>query len=251
MVTKIERKNMNFNKIIFMVMIFHVMQITCIDDQKTSVLQAQELFLQEHYQDAFNVYQRIEEKNFVVFYNMGLCCLRQNKKVEAFLFFKRAEKKAESYKELTLIQDVIDFNNGKEHHNTSWYDQFAIFCKKSILSIPILLFQLFILIGLIFLIVCWYKNWYRRYQRWSILCLIAWLILYGIWSYRIDFVQREHAVVMEDVVPVFAGPDSSFHKICNLHQQNLVTIISKYDTYFKIKLDHIVGWVDSQHIELV
>lgn len=251
MVTKIERKDMNFKSFFLIIVICGITQIQCKQDQQTLFSRAQKLFTQEHYQDAFNVYQRIEHKEFVVLHNMALCCLRQSKKAEALLFLKRAEKQARSFKELTLIEELIELNEDKEFQEKDWREQVAIFCKKSILATPILLLQGLILIGLMLLILCWYMQWYKKHSVISILFLIFWLLLYGIWSYRVDYIQTKYAVVMQPIARVFTGPDSSFNKKMDMSEAQLVTIIDKHDLYFKIKLDTIVGWVDSHDIELV
>jgi len=251
MVTTIERENMNFKRIVLAIVICGIQQIQGMSDQSILFSRAQELFSKQQYQDAFNVYQRMTDKEFVVLYNMSLCCLRQNKKTEALLFLKRAEKKAESYKELTLVQELIELNEYEELQDKNWYKQLAIFCKKSILATPILLFQALILIALIFLIICWHRQWYKKYFGSSILLLIVWLLLYSMWLYKIDYIQKKYAVVFQEEVPVFAGPHSSFNKKTDLHESQVVTVIDRRDDYFKIKLDNLIGWIDSYTVELV
>lgn len=238
-------------KILVMFFIFYGMQIQCVQDDVNLFLRAKELFSQEHYQDAFNVFQRIENKSFAVFYNMGLCCLRQNKKAEALLAFKRAEKKALSYQEHTLVQSVTDFAHGKESEDISWYDQIAVFCKKSILSTPILLFQLLILFGLIFLMVSWYRRWYEKYKVSSCIALASWFLLYFMYCYKVDEITKQYAVVIKETTPIYSGPDSSFHKQFDLEQSQLVDIMAELNGFLKIKVDNHVGWIDSQSVELV
>ena len=226
-------------------------QIQCAQDQQPLFAHAHELFSQEKYQDAFNVYQRVQDKEFAVYYNMGLCCLRQNKKTEALLFFKRAEQKATSYKELTLIQELLDLNAGIDAQAKGWYEQLAIFCKKVILATPIIIFQGFILLGLLLLIICWYMRWYKKNKMGWILFLIFWLIFYYTWLCRLDFMQQKYAVVMKEVVPVFSGPNTSFYKKADITESQLVKITDQRDNYYKIKLDRLVGWVEDNSIELV
>lgn len=242
---------MILKKLFVMVLMLYGIQTQCVQDDTTLFLRAKELCSQELYQDAFNVFQRIENKGFAVFYNMGLCSLRQNKKVEALLAFKRAEKKAQSYKEYTLIQDIIDFVYGKEKENRSWYDQIAVFCKKSILSTSILLFQILILFGLIFLMICWYKRWYKKHKVSSGIVLLFWLVMYGMYFYKVDEITKQQAVVIQEVASIYSGPDSSFHKKFDLEQSQLVDIIGELHGFLKIKVDNHIGWIESQSVELV
>ena len=242
---------MIFKKIIFSFIICFMSQIQCAQDPQALLLRGKELFVQEHYQDAFNVYQRINDKSFVVLYNMALCCLRLNQKTQALLFCKRAEKQAQSYKELTLIEELLELDQEQEPVAKGWYEQLAIFCKKVILTTPILLLQIIILIGLIFLMLCWYMRWYKNRKIASFLYIMLWLFFYYIWLCRIDFIQQQQCVVIEKMIPVFAGPNASFYKKSDLNEAQLVTIIDQQDQYYKVKLGQLVGWIDSRHIELV
>ena len=242
---------MNFKQIFLSMIICFTTQIQCIQEQQTLLSRGNELFLQEHYQDAFNVYQRITDKDFVVMYNMALCCLRQNKKSEAVLFSKRAEKQAKSYKEFSLIEEILKLDEDKESAAPGWYEQLAIFCKKVILTSSILLMQIIVFIGLIFLMICWYTRWYIKHKKLSLFFLILWLFFYWIYLYKIDFIQQKYGVIIEKTIPVFAGPDASFYKKADLDESQLVAIIGQRDQYYKIKSDKLVGWIDSHHIELV
>lgn len=240
-----------FIKIILTIAIFFVGQIQCAQDQQKLFLRGNELFEKAYYQDAFNVYERIADKGFIVFYNMGLCCLRQGKKAETILCMKRAEKQASTYKEFTIVEKVLQFDENKEIIGISWYQRVTDFCKKCILIIPILLMQLIVLFGLIFLIVIWYCRWYKKHRKKSVLFVMMWCIFYYIVSFKIDFMQQRYGVVMEPSIPVYAGPDASFYKKSDLNQSNLVAIIDQKNEYYKIKLDKNIGWIDHKAIELV
>ena len=242
---------MIFKKIALSFIICFTSQLQCAQDQQALLLRGKELFFQEHYQDAFNVYQRIDDKGFVVLYNMALCCLRLHQKSQALLFCKRAEKQAQSYKEFTLVEKLLDFDEAGEPVIKGWYEQLAIFCKKVILTTPILLVQIIVLIGLIFLMLCWYFYWYKNRKMASFLLLILWLLFYYIWLYKIDFIQQRQGVVIDKTIPIFAGPDASFYKKADLHESQLVVIIGQQDQYYKMKLGQLAGWIDSHHIELV
>lgn len=242
---------MMLKKIIFSCILFAVCFAQSEQEHQSLLLQAQEHFIHGHYQDAYNLYQSLPEKGFVVFYNMGLCCLRQNKKAEALICFKRAEKQATSYKQFTMIDRLIELNEGKEPVDKKWYEQFAIFARKCILAIPILLFQLIVLLGFIFLIIIWYMQWYRKRIVVSCLFLIVWLGIYCLSLYKINFIQQLYAVVIRESVPVFAGPDNSFYKKSDLSGSQLVAIIDQKNEYYKIKSGNFVGWVDCHTIELV
>jgi len=244
-------KKIIFRKIILTLTIFFVGQVQCAQDQQKLFVRGNELFEQAHYQDAFNVYERIIDKGFIVFYNMGLCCLRQGKKAETILCMKRAEKQASTYKEFTLVENVLHFDENKEVIGMSWYQQITVFLKKCILIIPILLMQLIVLWSLIFLIVLWYCRWYKKYPKKSVLFLILWCMFYYIVSYKINFMQQKYGVVMEASIPVYAGPDESFYKKSDLNQSDLVAIIDQHNEYYKITLDKNIGWIDRKAIELV
>jgi len=238
-------------KIFLTVLLCFVTQINYTQDQQKLFSRGNELFLQRKYQDAFNVYERITDKGFVVFYNMGICGLRQNKKSETILCMKRAEKQAASYKEFSLVDEVLEFNEKQEIIDKSWSEKITTVCRKSMLALSMLVMQLIVLLGLIFLIVIWYRRFYVQHKKTSALFVMLWFVLYFILSYKINFMQKKYGVVMEASIPVLAGPDDGFYKQADLQESTLIAIIGQQNQYYKVALDKHIGWIHSQNIELV
>jgi len=243
---------MIFKKIILMMMIFCAFQVMTMQNQQDLFMQGKELFMQGHYQEAFDTYQQIENKNFVVLYNMAVSCLKLHQKLQVLLLAKRAEKQASTYKEFTLIEELLKFDEDKESFDENWYEQFLNFLQKIILIIPMIIVQLLVLIGLLMMIIGLNYQWYRRREKISILILFIWLVLYYICSYKINFMQQQYGVILKNNTAVLSGPDSSFYKKLDLDELVLVRIVDHCKQYCKIvSLDGLVGWVAHCDIEMV
>ena len=228
-------------------------QIMPVEKQSILFEQGKNLFLQGHYQQAFDVYDKIQDKNFVVLYNMAIISLRLHKKSQVVLLAKRAEKQARTYKEFTLIEELLEFDENDEDYDSShdsWYEQLLKFCKKITLIIPMIFVQLLVILGLLSLIIGWYYRWYIHRKKASILIILVWLFFYCISLYKINFMQQKYGVVLKNSI-ILAGPDTLFYKKSDVNESMLVYIVDHSHQYYKIISNGVVGWVDSCNIELV
>src|SRR3990167_9478177 len=66
--------------------------------------QAQQLFEQKQYAQACKLYDRIDDKGFVVVANMALCYAQQGNAAQALLYAKRAAKQATIFEYPCMMQ---------------------------------------------------------------------------------------------------------------------------------------------------
>lgn len=215
-------------------------------------MQGNQYFMQENYVQACDVYQSIENKGFAVLYNLELSFFNQGRYAQAFLYGKRAEMQA-SFQELTKLYDLSDCINRQINpdYAPSWYEQLAIFMKKCILSISMLLIQILLLITIILLMLCWYRRWYQVYVKFLICMIFCCIIFFCIWWYKTSMMEQKIGIVTKDLISVFAGPDESFYKKSELHESDEVIIISLQHGYYQIRTKQMIGWIHDNDIELV
>lgn len=209
-------------------------------------------FTTGHYVQACDAYKNIENKGFAVLYNMGLSYLNQGNRAQAILYGKRAEKQA-NFKELTQLYELFDCMHRQidsDYAPTS-YEQLAIFLKKCILSISMLLIQLLLFIAIILLILCWYRRWYFVHIKAFLWMIFFGMMLFFLWWHKTNIIQRQVGIVTKNVSSVFAGPDASFYQKSELHESDEVIILSKQQGYYQVKLQQTVGWIHDNDIELV
>ncbi len=208
-------------------------------------------FTTGRYELACDAYQKIENKGFTAQYNLGLCYLHQDKLGQAILACKRAEKHA-NFKELTQLYELFNCINRQidPDYVPTWYDQLAIFVKKCILSISMLLLQMLLLFTIIACMICWYRRWLKVNKQFLSMAFFS-ILLLSAWWYKTDMLEQQIGIVTKKLIPVFAGPDESFYKKSELHESDLVIIIGSQPGYYQVQVQQVVGWIHNHDIELV
>jgi len=250
MVKTIERAIMKRIITILYVIFLYSLSL-CSSDFDHNFQRGNVLYQDGQYTKAINKYKLIEDKGFAVFYNMALAYAHREMYVQALIHCKRAEKHA-TFQELTAIDDLISwiYNECDIPYKQSWYDQVAVFCRKCILSTPILLLQIILLLFLVCIFGCWYKKWLYDYR----LFILIWVLLLLIKSslvYKANFLEREFGIVKKEVIPVLSGPENSFYKKNELRAFDEVIIVEKQNEYCRVRCHGFVGWVDQSDIEVV
>lgn len=247
------RQNAQVRPLVLMFILF-LLSSNCmlLSQDEKAFLQGNQLFEQGNYDQACQAYQVIEHKTCSVLFNMGLSYLNQGKKAQAVLEMKRAEKQA-TFEQLTKIYEIFHWIRQQDtpDYALGWQGQLAIFLKKCILSISTLLLQLLLFLILIVLICCWYSRLYKHNKN-----IFFWIILLSVlmastWAYKIHLMQQKSGIVMQKVIPVFAGPDMSFDKKSELHEADEVTIMVVHKGYYQVKAQQVVGWIHAHDVELV
>ena len=246
---------MSINKVVgaLSFLLFFLLQSTFIfpAQDAENFAKGNHFFTTGRYELACDAYQKIENKGFAVQYNLGLSYLHQDKRGQAILACKRAEKQA-SYKELTQLYDLFDCMHRQidPDYVASWHEQLAIFVKKCILSISMLLLQILLLFFIVVLMICWYRRWFKINKRFLYMIFLS-ILLFSIWWYKTDMMQQRIGMVTKNMISVFAGPDDSFYKKAELHESDAVTIIGSQPGYYQVQVQRVVGWIHDYDIELV
>lgn len=217
------------------------------------IQQAYHLFSQGHYMQASALYDSIQRPGFAVLYNLSICCLHQNKLGQAMVYALRAEKQA-NYTQLTYLQEIFDYilKIKNPDYQVGWYEQIAVFYKKCILSIPIIILQLLLLLLLIIFILSWYRSWYKQYFKAYYFMFFVVLITFGLWYYRMHLFQEQVGIVLKDSTSLLAGPDESFYKKTELGQADRLILCGvQQKEYYQVKTKHVTGWIHKDDIECV
>ena len=232
---------------------FFLLQSICFLPQQSDVLfeTGNQFFEQERYTQACGTYQSIENKGFVVLYNIALSYLNRGNLSQATVYGKRAEKQA-SFCELAQIYELFDCIKRQidSNYELSWHDKFIIFLKKIMLSLLSLLFiQICLLVSLVLLIILWHKRLYRTNV--AIFSFLAFFCILSLYFYKINLLQQQVGVVIKESTSMLSGPDELFYKKLELHDSDELVIVDKQNRYYQVKTKRDLGWVYERDIELV
>lgn len=213
---------------------------------------ANRYFKEKKYKKACNLYNAIDNKGFIVLYNMSLTYLYLQKYGQAMVCIKRAEKYA-NFTQLDMLFDLTCYIKKQADFDyvISWYEQISLLGKKCIVSIPAVALQIFLLLLLLFFIVVWYCSWYQIYKKmvlWTIFSFIIFAVLY---CYQNYYMHRTIGFILQDTVNVLAGPDISFYTKAHLCKAEAVFVLEKQKNYYHIKTKDKNGWISDDSIELV
>ncbi len=242
-------QNINFLSITLFVLLQSSI-IVCMEDDENFV-KGNHFFTKGRYDLACDAYQKVENKGFSTLYNLGLSYLNQADRAQAIVWTKRAEKHA-NFKELTELYDLFDCMNRQldSDYELSWSEQFAIFFKKCILSVSMLLLQILLLLAIMLVIYCYHKRFLIRGKK-ILGVLFLYSLLAGIWWYKNQLMQQKIGIIIKKNIDVLAGPDTSFYKKVELHECDEVKIVKSQPGYYQIQVEQVVGWIHDKDIELV
>jgi len=214
--------------------------------------QAAQLFYEQKYDKALDLYKKIEPKDATVWYNIGLTYLHLEDNLQADIAFARAEKYGtwQIWKKIDEINIYLALEKNPDFV-AKWSDQLAIFCKRCILSISMIISQLFLLIILMVLfIMYWYKKW-NTYKNYFVASFFGFFFFCMI-LYKEQMLMLQRGIVVQDIADVYAGPDSSFYKKDKVEQGDMLTWSKdSVHGYYQVFYDNKCGWVHKKNIEIL
>ncbi|MBV8660929.1 MAG: hypothetical protein JO129_02180 [Candidatus Dependentiae bacterium] len=244
---------MNIYKIIFYIGFCLLRSTTMFSMQdEEKFVHGNQLFMQQRYAQACDTYKTINNKGFIVLYNIAISYLNQGNLAQVVLYAKRAKQQA-NFQQLTQLYELFDCINRQAHPDyvPSWNEQLVIFLKKCILSTSMLLIQIVLFILLIVLMIYWYRRRYKTNIKSFLWIAFFCIMFFCFWWYKTTIIQEKVGVVTKNLISVFAGPDESFYKKSELHESDEVIILSSQQGYYQIKAKKVIGWIHDNDIELV
>jgi tetratricopeptide (TPR) repeat protein len=220
-------------------------------DDQSFFQQAQNKFAQEKWEESLSMYEKIQNKNSLVWQNIAICLHHQQQYPQALVALKRAFAGA-SVAQLNQLQNLeIKIDGALQIPSPS---TFYFVARKILYGIPLLVLQIIFLLLLVqlFLMMLRRHRWYDcTYQEKKYIkrIIIALFLCMGLWYLKTLFFANDIAIVIKPEVIVYAGPDTSFHNFEKLHPGTEVKIIEKQNNMYHIKIQKITGWVSTDVLE--
>jgi tetratricopeptide (TPR) repeat protein len=214
------------------------------DPREELFLQAGHLYTAEKFQEAQDIYQKIEPKNAAVFYNLGNCAYKNKNNAHAYIFWKKASRAASAH-----LYDAIAHNIAacelphKEQSYTIVHSTYRIMRNLSLGLLQALFLMMWYSLVLI-------GSALRR--KWPILwgLLIVATITSGVVimaKYAVD--AKSYGLVCKETVAIYAGPNEHFHILGNLDYLAIVSLEQRSNEWYKVAHEGNVGWVCAGAIE--
>lgn len=221
-----------------------ISSITVCADDAISFKEANESYQQGIYEEALELYQKIEHKTPAVFYNMGNAAYHKGDYVYAHLYWLRAQKHGDanifraSSRNLALLA---------KQSFTQEQSPLFLWCWMLTKSIPLFLWQLlFLMIWSWLSVMIWKGSISRRNLVISILSLTL-LTSILLVSYS---AAKTEAMIIKDAI-VYNGPHTSLYQIGTLAKGKIVTVTKAKQDWINIIADGNVGWVSQEYVEQI
>jgi hypothetical protein len=211
----------------------------------------QEIFLRGNkayqegaYKDALDWYEQIEQKGDAVWHNMGNCCYHLQRPVDACVYWQRAQQHAacDDYCALNTQIALLDGDVAQEKPNgiqscREWLRSHTASCSLLALQLITLLLWFLICIAL------------RREIHWSINVCLLLVSMFMIWlSIDVQLQRNRSCAVTNEEIPVFIGPNSSYHQQGSIKQAQAVIITGEREGWYKIAYKGLAGWVQADKL---
>lgn len=228
-------------------------------------VQAAELYKENKFAQAQELYEKISDKSSRVYYNLGNCFYKQKKYGHALLNWRKAENnwgffnRSELLRNIALVKEVSSQNLGtkQEKQEQSPITNFVLGMKNLtastvsfIRSIPLLFLQIIFLI-LWFVMFVLMRFLYRKKQRVIIVSLFVFLVVSGSGLALKYGINARHYGVVLNKSSLMSGPGQGYQILGELSEAQEVMIQKKSGDYCKIKIYNQIGWVACKNIGLI
>lgn len=214
--------------------------IICADDEHY-FQEANTLYTQGAYENALQMYHKIEHKTPSVFYNMGNASYQKNDYMYAHLYWLRAQQHGNAHIfKMSSRNLALLVKQGLAQEQSSLF----LWCWSVTKTVPLFLWQLIFLIIWSWLIIMIWKGLISR-QMLSI-SIVSLMLLIPILLVGYSAAKTE-AMIINDAI-VYNGPHDSLYQIGTLPKGKIVTVSKTKQDWINIIADGNLGWVSQEYV---
>lgn len=215
-------------------------------------LRANKYYAEKDYDNALETYDMIDKKGSAVLYNMGNCYYHQQNYPYALVYWSRAEIGAnhDEYSRIQHNKELALKALGKQKE-LSWWQFIIEFLQSQLSHISLLMLQLLFLLSWFVLILGLRTKQTGRKKiahRVISLCAVVCAIFLGLQYAQYDI---SSAIVVKKDGKLFAGPDKSFHVLSGVVYAESATVKETRAGWHKIQYADMIGWVESDVIQII
>lgn len=213
-------------------------------------LQGNQAYVQGDFLQAINLYNAIENKGAIVWYNLGNSWYRIENYVQALLCWAKANKYGAA-----AIRSAVAHNAQRAHEHLGITDdrtplQFiGAKIESALMRIPVFVLQVLFLTALYVFVFCYI--FLGRKQ--NVLLLFLLMVFLGFLLLFVMHVNnRQHALIVQPKTTIYAGMDKQFSQVGTLNAgQEIILLEQKENGWSKIACGLVRGWVNSESLETI
>ena len=232
-------------KIIFIFAVFFVQNNIISSDQEL-FLQGNSYFLDGKFEKARQSYEAMVSKDSAVLQNVGNCFFNEKNVVQALIYWKRAEKGAR----FNQLRQLFELEHKALEQMQCQPESFLMrHIKQVVLGVPYLVLQIILLILCLLFIGFFYRGTIQKKRMFILLLsmgsILLWMVMYKKW------LSKKEAVVVEQKIAVYIGPETNFPQKTTLSLGNIVEIVEEQQKMVRVASSQGTGWVVRDMIEIV
>ena len=226
-----------------------------------NISEANQAYQQQNYEKALELYQKIVDEgvnNFTLFYNLGNVYFKLGEIAKARLYYERAAKYEPLNSDLQHNLNLIKSNlKDEEISDKGIFNRlfFKIFYFLSINTLGILVLIFFIILMLLISgMIAYSKKEKKNILKILIIIISVFFVISIILtiSRLIVFNKQSSAVIMDDTVLAYSGPNKNFQQVFTVHSGLKVEIEQRNENWMLIKLPSgLGGWIPRNSLERI
>jgi tetratricopeptide (TPR) repeat protein len=232
-------------------------------DKDESFLLANQAYKSGDFNKAYELYEKLPEKNAAIYYNLGNCAYQQGKYGYALLNWRRAERdwgffgREELSENMKLIRKKISACEGDQKDQGPLVNIMASgkslknACVSAIRATPIIWLQILVLLLWIVLFGALRYLFRHKYQVIITLLFTIQVLAAGMLALKYNYTLKEFGVIVEKTASFMSGPGKTYTQIMLLPEAKECVILKESDGYYKVKTNGSVGWVQKSAIGVI
>lgn len=211
-----------------------------------------------HYAAALDAYSRIaaEVVNWKLEFNMGNCCVKLERFVDAKIHYLKALKLAPTRREIRDNLEYVDERLGHEKvsHQEGFlanlWNHFSALVSLNVISLLLLLSV--VLLNGFFIALLWRgrRKWLLYGLGFALTASLLFAGLQAVYQHRVD--RRDTAVVTRSQARLRSGPGKGYTVLFTLRSGLDVRILEKREQWLQVAAgEDVAGWIELAAVEII
>jgi len=199
---------------------------------------------EDEYKKLLETYEQLEQKNFAVWYNIGVLYRELGQEAKATCAFVRAQKQAGLFEFEKACRQICQMGNFQKVYGRGFY------CN--VYAVWLCFYQyVFVIFFLLFFFFYCRMIFYRK-NRTPVYVLFVFLIfIYGLYSVKYDWILHPYVGIIDQQADCFAGPDTTFLVVGKVHSCHIYKVCKQQNGFSQIKVDGTMCWIGDNCVERV
>ncbi len=170
----------------------------------------------------------------------ALCFEKANKKADALYTLRTAQEYASVFLLPKINKDLTKLLAINDNQQDGFLYLLFLYMQR---IIPLIIVQLIFLLLMIVYLLYFLKKINISFKKMILLCSIH-LVCGGIISLYTVYSSKRYAIVTQDEVSVYVGPQNSYAVVGSFKQGKQIEILQEFSGWYKVSSENTRGWVE-------